>query len=105
MNLYSTPRPLHPHLLRPGDQLATQRVGGHLIQSETSFIDAELQGRVLWTAVHAIGETPIDESPNDKMRHYRVWHTYGEHDVRTQALLMVRECLTVEAHLCLAQPG
>lgn len=102
MNLYTTPRPLHPHLLRLGDQLATWRMGGHLIQSETSFIDAELQGKVVWTAVHSVGETPTEESPNDRMRHFRIRHSMGEHDVRTQALLMVRECVTIDAHMCVS---
>lgn len=101
MRLHTIPRPLHPHLMRMGDQMATFRDTGYPLLSEVTFLDADLRKAVEWVVVHSVGSTPPGELPkNVKIAHLRIRHSHGEHDVRDQSVLIVREMIQVDAHVC-----
>lgn len=99
MRLYTQPRALHPYLTRRGDLIALHKSSSKKpITSEVDHVDAELRGTVLWGAVNAWEDSPVDMGA---LRKTRVYHTYGAHDVISTGLVIVREAVEIDAHFCL----
>lgn len=91
MKLYTRPRPIYPHQLRPGDQVATFTKGGDLIRSETAYVDADLAKRVSWTVVHHAETQTVDNVPG-----VRIIHTLGQHDARSSFPVIAREVIEID---------
>lgn len=89
MKLYTRPRPIYPHQLQPGDQIATFKTGGDLIRSATAYVDADLTGEVVWSVVHST-------TPRESRRGWSILHTLGEHDVPNSHAVIVREVLELD---------
>lgn len=91
MKLYTRPRPLYPHQLQPGDQIATLRKGGDVLRSGAAYVDADLADLVVWSVVHYVTDVPGDESES-----LRVVHTLGEHDLCTKQPVIIREVIEID---------
>lgn len=108
MRLYTRPRPLHPYLVVVGDEVAVhgtakQTRGLAPITSEAEYIDATLRKAVRWAGVHAVDLAP--EPPEGGLRRYVVIHTFGQHLALPNSLLIVRDWVEVQAHVCLTPAG
>lgn len=93
MKLYTTPRPLHPYQLQPGDQIATFRRGGALIGTTVAYVDADLLDEVAWSVVH--GTSDAEQAEGKRSERLTIRHTLGEHDKDSGSTVIVREVIEV----------
>lgn len=96
MKLYTRARPLKAFQLRPGDQLAvSKRRAGVILNSETAFMDHDLDNRITWSVVHAAFEVGIDQAAA-AFPMWRVQHTLGENDQPAATTVIVREVIELD---------
>lgn len=91
MKLYTRPRPLYPHQLQPGDQMATLRKGGDVLRSGAAYVDADLAELVAWSVVHYVTDVPECTAGSLK-----VVHTLGEHEIRGNQPVITREVIEID---------
>jgi len=63
VKLYTRPRTLRAHQVRPGDQLAVWTASDTPIESEARFLDADLEEEVRWTVVHGYYDSSLKGIP------------------------------------------
>jgi hypothetical protein len=98
VKLYTKPRPIDAWRLRPGDQIAVnKRRAGTIINSETAYMDADLDERVAWSVVHASFQAPASVD-------YLVTHTLGENELRAGATVIVREVIEIDPWTYVQRP-
>jgi hypothetical protein len=94
MKLYTKARPVYPHQLRPGDQIAIMAKYGEPLRSEAAFVDADLDELVSWSVVHTTADASTGGFANTLLT--KIMHTLGDHDVANSRVVIMREVIEID---------